>query len=339
MTGEWQRASDLVDGEELERQETARKLIPLPCEFLNDALTGIAPNDLVLLGARTGDGKTYMAVSIMLECCRRGLRVGFMSLESEPREIQRRTKFQVLSNLFYSSPDRPAGKYLRYQEWRYGLQDKLAFPWNAMANLETKRQLANAYTLYRKTGSFTVKTFVEKFDQIKDKVDLIIVDHLHYFDHDSDDDNRGVKHIIQTIRDTSLIAGKPVVLLAHVRKSDKPRFMPLVPSIDDIHGSSDISKNCTKVIMTAPAHGVKSEPFIRPTYMAASKCRTDGSVVRYAALCWSDDRTGRFSTDYEMGKFTEHGTMFTHLTGEEMPRWARHGRPGNGNSEAEETEK
>ena len=80
-------------------------------------------------------------------------------------------------------------------------------------------------------------------------VDLIVVDHLHYVDGDDDEnEHKSLGDTVKAIRDVSLRIGRPIVLIAHLRKRDA-RAKQLVATLDDFHGSSNVVKICTQAII------------------------------------------------------------------------------------------
>src|SRR5690348_4241502 len=90
-----------IKGERVERLEMAKRRLSFGVKFLDDALGGIAQKDIVLLGAKTGIGKTTMASIIAESNAEKGRHVHYFALEAEDREIERRIKFRILSRLAY----------------------------------------------------------------------------------------------------------------------------------------------------------------------------------------------------------------------------------------------
>lgn len=313
------RSPERVLGERDERMQLGAGRMPFGVRFLDDALGGILPRDLVLLGAKTGIGKTALATSIALHNAQAGKRVHYFALEAEDREIERRMKYQIIADQYYRS-----GIHLptiRYLDWHMGNLDRELGPFEKSADDELNKALANLHTFYR-CNSFSADDFCTKLREIRDETDLVILDHLHYVDSDDDNENRGYKKMVKQIRDAALNAEKPTVMVAHVRKGDR-RYEHLVPTIEDFHGSSDIAKMATKAIMLAAAYDVPNKrPFLWNTYMQVSKCRLDSSVTRYAALVIFNSRTNTYEGHYTLGRLTEGGTMFSELPLDDMPHWA-----------------
>jgi archaellum biogenesis ATPase FlaH len=309
-------------GEREDRIKNAQGILTFGVPYLDQALGGITGGDLVLLGAKSGVGKTSLATITALANCQAGKRVHYFALEAEEREIERRMKFQIIADMYYSS--RMHTVPLRFQDWYNGLLDDELGSLEAEADRRLAAVLANLSTYYR-TESFTSADFREQFEAITKETDLVILDHFHYIDDDERDrdENKGAKNSVKQIRDCVLRARKPVIVVAHVRKADR-RNDTLVPTLEDFHGSSDIPKIATKAIMIAPAYDVPgSASFLWPTYIMAAKCRTDMSVTRYASLLSYNTRQNNYEPDYVLGRLTDGGRLFSELPPSELPFWAR----------------
>ena len=84
------------------RRENAEKCLTFGVEYLDRALGGIFPRDLVLVGADTGIGKTELVTGIARANARKpplglGKRVHGFFLECDDGEIQERIKWRLLS--------------------------------------------------------------------------------------------------------------------------------------------------------------------------------------------------------------------------------------------------
>jgi hypothetical protein len=88
-----------VKGETDERVERSKNELKYNHAFLDDLLRGIAVNDLIVLGAETGAGKTEFARAIAASNAKQGRRVYYFALEAEPKEIERRTKYAIMLGL------------------------------------------------------------------------------------------------------------------------------------------------------------------------------------------------------------------------------------------------
>ncbi len=313
----FESAGGRLVGERAERIDHGKRALRFGVTFLDQALGGIMPRDVVLLGAKTGVGKTALSAMIALSNCMAGKRVHYFALEAEDREIERRMKFQIIADAYYRSGYHRAP--IRFQDWMAGrLEDQLG-QFEQTADAKMRHVTKGLHTFYR-LDSFTSDDFRAHLERIKDDTDLVILDHLHYVDTDDENENRGYKRVTKQIRDAALSTGKPIVVVAHVRKGDR-RFETAIPGIEDFHGSSDIPKIATKAIMIAPVLGKNATAHLWGTYMQIAKCRTDGSVTRHVALMNFNARKNAYEDEYTIGRLIDGGKAFEALTGEEIPAW------------------
>ncbi len=318
LNSEFQKLGDHLGSERRERIEAGKNLLTTGVTFLDEALGGIATKDLLIVASKTGVGKSQFVAHIALANVRLGKRVHIFALEAERLEVERRIKYQFISDLFFRSQNRSDIK-INYMDWFYGRLDSELGQYEEAADKELMR-LSTLFIYYRK-NEFYAKDFQRLALSIKDHTDLIIVDHLQYFDSDNPNENRATSDIVKMIRDTALLSEKPVVLVSHVRKTDK-RLKQIVPDIEDLHGSSDISKIGTKVITIAPSQE-KSSNTERKTLISISKCRIDGARSNHIGLLTFDLVKQRYEAPYKIGRLSFDGFEFEPMSGLEKPFWAK----------------
>lgn len=306
--------------------------------FLDDAFDGISPNDLVLIGGRSGAGKTELAISIAANAAASGKKTVYFALEAEKDEIGFRLAFRELTsamkkNKSYSEQN----NYISYSEFLNGSKSQLVEKYFGEAQA-AEIKYENLETKYSVSG-FTIEDLEKHLLEIKD-AKLIVIDHLHYFDLDGDSENKELKSITKTIRSFVLDLNIPVVLVAHIRKMDK-RFPQLTPEQEDFHGSSDVIKIATKAITIASGSGidifskagsdlngnfnlVKQASTGLSTFMKAVKNRRNGSVMATTALTQFDQTTNTYLKNYFLGspQWDKNNIQFLINTENELPRWA-----------------
>lgn len=309
--------------ERAERLRLAKLRLSFGVKFLDVALGGIAARDMILLGAKTGLGKTTLASIIAETNAEKGKRVHYFALECEDKEIERHVKFRILSQMVWQhAAHRPVAGRVNYLDWYNGELDPITGPWEQAADEALAKKYQTLKTYYR-VRDFTAEDMEKAILAIQDDTDLVILDHLHMVDYDDANENRGVKNIVKKLRDSALEVGKPVVVVAHLRKSDR-RSKFLIPDIDDFHGTSDISKIVTKAIIIAPAHDQETNsPHLWNTYIHPAKCRLDGTRARYVGLVPFNARTGRYDEPFDLGRMVDHGERFEFLDASKYPAWAR----------------
>lgn len=306
--------------EEIElRLDIKEKIIPFGIKYLDDALLGIAPNDLVLIGARSGAGKTQLCVNIAKKAISSGRRCHFFALEAEPNEITKRLKFEIFQQLYRS---KYMGRSCDYQKWSFGYYLPKEANLEAQANDEfVNKYPSGLFTLY-KTSSFNVHDMIKRVVEVADQTDLIIIDHVHYFDFDDENENRAIKAIAKTARSLVLENGVPIILVSHIRKSN-PKYDSYAPGLEDFHGSSDLYKIATRAITVGPGH-VDAQSGIAETYLSIVKNRYDGTVTRFTGKVQYNFLKGSYVHGYEVGKSNQKRDQeFETLHGDHRPWFAR----------------
>lgn len=309
-----------LEGEREERLKNAEGAVSFGMSFLDDAMLGLFKNDLMLITARAGAGKSEIATHISLTNALQGRRVYHLALEAEKREITRRMLFKVMAREFYKSGPMYSPQKPNYLHWYAGRQEKLLEPYYAKAAEHLKAY--HNLDIYYRGSEFGLKDIKSIFASIKGKADLLTLDHLHYVDAMSENENMAYKEIVKDIRDLALIYNIPVILVAHIRKADRRNPIP-VPDLEDIHGTSDIFKIATKAVSIAPAKehsvtaGTKTYRF--PTYVRLAKCRLDGSLQWYCGLTTFDMSKGEYDPQYTLGNFNSAGEWQDET---EKPFWA-----------------
>lgn len=321
-------SSERLDGEEEARAALVARRLSLGMSFLDDALAGLLPHDLLLLGAYAGMGKTTIAAVATASALAAGKRVHFLALEAEPREIERRLLFDALASRWFGmdAGERVRAPEINYRSWYLGQLKEAFAPFDAEVRAEVRNRMTRLHTCYR-GSNFTVDDLDREIRSTEGQTDLIILDHLHYVDvRDNESENAGVKAIVKRVRDLALAQAVPAIVVAHLRKRDRG-YKQLVPELDDFHGTSDAPKIVTKcvVIASAPACEQGQEArWIWPTYVAARKERMLGAVTRYLARCRFDARTNGYLDDYTLGR--EVGEKFVPVLPSEVPTWAERAR-------------
>jgi len=314
------------------------RYLPFGVKFLDDAMIGISKGDLVLIGGRSGGGKTELATHIAMTNALQGKRVYFFALEAERNEIADRIKYKALANCYFSEPHSKR-THIAYDRWKAGLLAREFAPYVSVVN-EGLKALDKLFVRYGEEN-YTIDQYDKDMLEIKDKADLIIIDHLHYFDLDESQANAELKAIMKRIKFLALQYQTPVVLVAHIRKQDK-RFANLVPDQEDFHGSSDVIKIATKAITIASAYGRKNyqagpshdgkatlEEIKLPvnqfaSYMRIVKNRRNGSVCTPTALVSYSPETNSYGSGYILGdEMSDKGSAaFIAREPSEIPSWA-----------------
>lgn len=303
------------------RKATLNKLLKFGIPFLDDALHGIFPSDSILLGAPSGMGKTQLCCNIANANLDEGKTVHYIALEAEEFEIESRLKYQFFAERFFGDPNRPRMR-MSFDIWMQGRHIEECETYESWANDMFEKSYPNLF-LYQKRDKFTVNDLIQQVLLNSEKTDLIIVDHVHYFDFDDDNENRAVKEIAKTTRSLTLEEGRPMILVAHLRKRDKGNE-DLVAGMEEFHGSSDLYKIATKVITMAPGNPTQDGNF--ETFFRIPKNRLNGGVSRYTGRCLFSPKKGRYEKAYKIGwaNLTRRNG-FEELDHSLYPEWANKG--------------
>lgn len=316
-------SADRIDGELAERKSFGHRRLRYHVPFLDDILKGIAPHDLVLLGAPTGAGKTELVRIISQSNARLMKRVNLFALEAEKTEIERRTKYGLLAEFaFRAGRDLSA---LNYRDWYFGDCEDIVGEYNERADRALKTDYKYLHTYYR-GAKFDTAEMIRLFKAVQTETDLIVLDHLHYVDLEGDNENSEYGKMLKLVRATTLEMGKPVILVAHLKKRDL-RSRAVVPEIEMFHGSSEITKITTVAIMLSPARvvadllGSARHWYQSYTFFHVPKDRMGGNSG-YVAACPFDMRFKCYAPHYTLGRLNAAGDEWKEIESTDRPRWA-----------------
>lgn len=317
--------------ERAERIEQSSRILSYGVTYIDEATGGILPNDLILIGAKTGFGKTQLVTRIAAKNAQEGKKVALFALEAEEHEIERRLKFMIYGRAYRLWVERNGihnATAIDYARWRLGQLEKELAQFEDGVNKHMEK-FSTLQTIYRKGGDYGIDELERDIVRVAPTTDLIIIDHLHYVDVDDQDENRGTKGIVKKLRDLALGLGKPIILVAHMRKTQGGKYAPLLPSLEDFHGSSDIIKIATTAIILGPCYGPKftlpvQEEELRDTwatYIRIAKCRLEGSRLRYTGVGFFDPQLGSYRDTYAVGHLVSNDCHWD--PEQRRPHWAK----------------
>lgn len=296
-------------------------------QFLDDMLLGISRHEMIVIGARTGVGKTEFAKIVAQHNVRKGRRVAAFFLEAEDKEIERRIKYGMLVERWrqdHIGADIETVK-IGYAEWRKGrCRDTLDDPYGDEVELVFEEEYKLLSTYYRSSGAFDINDLEHQILAASAEAELIIVDHLHYIDLDPrNNEIVEMTAIVKRLRDLALALGKPILCIAHLRKG---AGATLVPGLDDYYGSGNITKIATTCITLAPCNDEGfGESGGLPTFVRAVKFRLDGSRTKYVGVNFFDRFNGSYREHYCLGHLNMAETKWVPI--KKPPTWARCVRP------------
>jgi len=293
--------------------------LPLPFPFLEDFIISILPTELVLVGAKSGVGKSEFLTQMALRWGKTK-RVAFLALEAEPEEIEQRILYKIYADLYLRDKSRNHGTHFDFRRYRLGLMNAELEKYDMKAQVLFEEQTRNLFTHYMQKSSFTIIDLIDLMDDVRANCDVCIIDHLHYFDMmGARSDMEGMRDLMRRIREINLGSGIPFVCAAHLRKDN----LSLMPSLDDFMGSSDIAKIATTAIMIAPKpEGYNSATNTATTLMSVPKLRGGGGTKIVAELEFSLTYQ-RYLPSYTLSLVSQKGDKIHAIEREKYPKWAK----------------
>jgi nucleoside-triphosphatase THEP1 len=286
----------------------------------------MSQKDLVLIGAKTGAGKSQLVTAIAKHVAGQGAVVDMFALEAEKHEIARRIKFSMMAEEYYADADKmPINGSIRYGAWRRNKLNDVLGKYEKYAQGRFDNELSGLRVHYREDGIYDHDRLEKEIKAVASSTSLIIIDHIHYVDIDGENENAAYKRIIKTIRDLTLKHGVPIIVVAHLRKTQPFRDKALVPNSEDFHGTSDLTKIATTCILLGKAPPAMDQPVhLRPTYMRVTKSRIEGDLSWMCALTEFDIRKNIYIPGYQLGMLQDSDSKFEMLKDGFMPYWAQH---------------
>lgn len=286
--------------------------------FLDMAIGGINTNDLVLIGAPSGVGKTGFVTNLALTNIRQGKKVHLIALEAYEGEIEDRIKYRMLTDYYFNDKERKPCNNLSFRSWVMGECGDVLDKYEDQV-IDDFQYLENLHTYYR-SKNFNIQDFIKQTLTIRNETDLILIDHIHYFDIEDENENRGLKQIVKKVREVQALIKKPVVMVAHLRKGSRVN-QEVVAGADEFHGSSDLVKIATKVITMAK--GQMITPSRCETFFRIPKNRLDGSVTFYVAKLIFDFKKNTYDNNVLIGQLVKNGQKFEVLPQGGEPLWIK----------------
>lgn len=347
---------NLSEKERIERKNlNPDNLCSFGISVLDDAMYKIFPDDLIILGADSGIGKSSLVLNIALHNARQGKIVALFFLEGGHNEAIRRIKWRMICNEYYSKP-RAEQIEMDYMLWRANdLRVRDLASIEAIVDEKLKFLLKENFFIYDISPTFGIDEnqvnykkiydgLLDFFDgmewgKIKYKLDLLIIDHLHYFDMDDGSRLTEAEKLTKAVRmckEISDIHKIPIILVSHLRKKGRDRGLP---DQEDFHGSSNIPKIATDAIVIAPAYDLQDNAnLIYPTLFRFTKSRR-GLKPNYAALVNYDLNKNAYEETYKIYPVNSAGAVTAkELEPFKNPKWFKRAVHNQKNTDWQEVE-
>lgn len=229
--------ADLLVDAEVERRKVNLDTV---CKYwigiLDRYMGWILPNELVVVGADTWMGKSEIAYKIAVTNAQRGKKVLLFALEWDLNEVALRYMQRTISELVP----------LKTIDFRFNRKKEHSEYVDHIIKWLDKEEWVQNLLIFKKQQVPTMELLASMIEQMKDWVDMIIIDHLHYIQFGSASQEieeiwkvmRQVKQITDTIK-------KPIIIMSHLRKRKKADD----PTEQDLYWSSNIAKEANTIIL------------------------------------------------------------------------------------------
>ena len=218
--------------------------ITFPINFLEDALGGMVQSELVVIAADSGVGKTELVNKIAFHNTIRKKNVYIFSLEGDKYDFINRYKYELFCE--YLTRTDLCGAICSYREFLINKIPKEGK--SILIELDDMiKTRGKTLKVYNREEDLSLERFEAHLDLINDQADLVIIDHLHYFDFHKKE-YEAINEIMKRIKKIQERYRIPIILVSHLRKKDKLRTFP---DQEDFHGSSNIVKQADTCIVMA----------------------------------------------------------------------------------------
>lgn len=222
---------------------TAKDVVSFGYNWLDDQLTGLFPGELVVVGSESGGGKTTFATNIVYRASQSRRCVVFA--------LEDRLQDYGLKALYFE-----IGKIRKKS---FG-NDTKNYPWNVFRKGELNQNpqfMAHLDLAYKNLKNENIQ-FVKARDQMnvdvlekalndfaRDGVELVLIDHLHYFDLNADSGSKAdyIEKVMVKLKTVLNNTGLRALLIVHYKKLGGAK-----PNLDSFKDSISIVQNANYVI-------------------------------------------------------------------------------------------
>lgn len=273
-----------------------KKICNYGISFLDKTVNGIYDEDLLIIGAESGIGKSTIAEIIAFSCVQQGIKPALFSLENFAGNTRDKKAFEFWKQ--------DTGNWnTKFREWiDLRNNNQLA---SDVHTRKAEEEISKMNLIERSNKDYTIDLLEKDFKSVVDDgCKVILLDHLDYFDaFEKDNDLQHIKRLMKTIRRLQDNYKVAVIGFSQLEKNVDKNI--IVPTYDDLYGSGDKVKQATLVLMVSrcdeePVNGIYL------TYMNLSKDRF-GS--KEACKIGFDIKTGRYENNFEKIRVYCRGTQ------------------------------
>lgn len=230
---------DLLEEAKLARRDiNINNVCRYGIRILDEYLWGVLPSELVVIGADTGIWKSEIAYIMALHNATRGKKVLLFGLEGDINEVALRYIQKWIA---------ATGTPIKTVEYRFNLNPKI-YDIEDQVIAAVNENVKSNLLIFNKLQIPSLKFLKGTIEKMKDTVDIVVIDHLHYIHLDQQEELRQIGDIMRTLKTLTDIIKKPVILISHVRKKD-PKNKDRDLEVSDLYGSSNVWKEATTVLL------------------------------------------------------------------------------------------
>jgi len=307
------------------------KLCHFGVRCLDDAMPFIRNNELVVIGAESGAGKSELGLNIAVKNAMSGKKVALFYLEGGDKEAIARIKHSMVN------------EYLKKEECEIRYTDFITWKCNGVKGLEeienkifqqAKKEIGDNLLLYELDGGVNIKSLLDSLYELVNgdwfksdggvniPLDIIIIDHLQYFELlGNDNEIKQTTEILRKIKELTIDVKVPVILISHFRKTDKTQGLPDQASF---YGSSNIPKiSTTSIVISSDKTKYDFSDGLYPTWFRFVKSGI-GLRDNYVIKVDFDINQNKYSDQYQLHNVGAKGFPVTEMIQKQyLPRWAK----------------
>lgn len=211
-----------------------------PFSQLNYLTSGAILDRLTLITSSTDNGKTTLASQIITEAIKQGFKVAAYFGEDGGREACERIYKQ------YTPYDRM--NYVAKTWERDGKSTNVTEYFLTQSKWEAANEFfQEKLYLYNTKCAHDIDNIIKGFDEAhKLGCRVFVMDNMENVEYEGDNENKRFKDIAIALRNYAINKKVHIIVVAHIRKMEREI---IVPTIDDVKGSSAVS-NTAKNILT-----------------------------------------------------------------------------------------
>lgn len=275
----WQEIAALASAafDEIEKQSRGESVfLPTGIADLDNAIGGLFPGEVTVLGARPAVGKSAMAAFIGANLASKGHKVGVCSLEMSPVQYMKRL-LAAFSGV--DGKKLRTGRHISPDEWER-LGDALCTisEWNM-------------------PFSFSVNTIEELASEARRRkdtsgLDLLIIDYMQLLrvKRPVESEFVRVSVVSHEIKRLALDLDIPILALAQVARPENKGNLKM-PTLDSLRGSGDIEQDADNVLfLHKPLN--ENDDCIKPRHFSIAKACIEHGPNQYVVCSVAKQRNG-----------------------------------------------